>query len=103
MAQFTSIVMPILLAKLRDFSVELKFWMILTTILQVRTLELAGRSSHSGYIRVTIPDLWFMMLQLARLEIQPGIIYFHHRVGSDLSSIILSNPPQILSSNTSER
>ena len=57
-----------LLARLRHLSVELQFWMILTTILHVTTLELAGRSSHSGYIRVTIPDLWFMMLQLARLN-----------------------------------
>ena len=65
---FTSIVIPVLLARLRHLSVELQFWMILTTILHVTTLELAGRSSHSGYSLVTIPDLWFMMLQLSRLK-----------------------------------
>ena len=77
---------PVLLARLRHPRVGLKFWMILTTILQVRTLELAGRSSHSGYIRVTIPDLWFITLQLARLETHPGIIYFHQTEAGQTSA-----------------
>ena len=77
---------PVLLARLRHPRVGLKFWMILTTILQVRTLELAGRSSHSGYIRVTIPDLWFITLQLARLEIHPGIINFHQTEAGQTSA-----------------
>ena len=56
------------MARLRLLRLVLRFCMIRTTILHVRTLELAGRSSHSGYSLVTIPDLWFMMLQLSRLN-----------------------------------
>ena len=64
----TSIVMPVFLAMLRLRRERPSCRTILATTRQVSTLGLAGVSSHSGYSRVTTPELWLMMLQLDKLD-----------------------------------
>ena len=63
----TCIVMPVFLAMLRLRRERPSWRTILATTRQVSTLGLAGVSSHSGYSRVTTPELWLMMLQLDKL------------------------------------
>ena len=83
----TSIVMPVFLAMLRLRRERPSCRTILATTRQVSTLGLAGVSSHSGYSRVTTPELWLMMLQLDKLGMKYVVLII-------LSSCIFHNLPE---------